>query len=72
MALIPDRIVRISMAYKIATIVAYALALCCFFWDIYTHDLLMETQENLLKEQKNVETLVTVMRMLQEDCYDGN
>lgn len=72
MALIPDRMVRASLAYKLCVIIAFAMAFCCFFWDIYTHDLLMETQENLRKEQKNVETLVKVMLMLQEDCHDGN
>lgn len=58
MALIPNRIVRISMAYKIAVIVAFAVAGCCFYWDIYTHDLLMETQERLKKEQENVRILM--------------
>ena len=72
MALIPNPMIRISLAYKLCVIIAFAIAACCFFWDLYTHELLMETQENLRKEQKNVETLVTVMLMVKEDCLDGS
>ena len=67
MALIPNRIVRISMAYKLATLIAFAIAFCCFFWDLYTHDLLMETQEQLRQALKNQEAMLKYVEMRCED-----
>lgn len=49
------------MAYKIAVIIAFALGFACFYWDIYTHNLLEETQEKLKKEQENVRILLDYM-----------
>ena len=72
MGLIPPITIRISMAYKLSVIIAFALAMCCFFWDIYTHRSLEETQEALRKEQKNVEILVEYLLLKQEECEDGN
>ena len=72
MGLIPNPIVRTSLAYKLSVIIAYALAMCCFFWDVYTHRSLEETQEALRKEQKNVEILVEYLLLKQEECRDGN
>lgn len=68
MALIPRRTIRISMAYKIAVIVAFAIAGCCFFWDIYTHNSLEETQERLKKEQENVRILLDYIH--EAGCLD--
>ena len=69
MGLIPDRIIRTRLAYKIATIVAYALAMCCFFWDVYTHRSLEQTQEHLRQSLENQEYLI---RIVQKECKDGN
>lgn len=74
MALIPDRMIRISLAYKLATLIAFAIAGCCFFWDLYTHELLMETQAQLYKSLENQETLINLFEMefLNKRCPDGS
>ena len=73
MALIPNRIVRISMAYKIWCCICLFIAAECFFWDLYTHKLLEETQAELRKSQENLSTALEYIRVKQqEDCYDGN
>ena len=71
MALIPNRIVRISMAYKIAVIVAFAVAGCCFFWDLYTHELLVDTQEQLRQSLENKQQILRVIQITTGVCYDG-
>jgi hypothetical protein len=72
MALIPNRMVRISMAYKLSVIIAFALGFCCFFWDLYTHDLLEETQEQLRKSLENQETLLRFVEieLLDKRCRE--
>ena len=74
MALIPNRMIRISLAYKLATLIAFAIAACCFFWDLYTHELLMETQAQLYKSLENQETLTNLFEMefLNKRCPDGS
>ena len=72
MALIPNPIIRITLAYKLSVIIAFAIAACCFFWDLYTHELLMETQAELRQAQKNVSTVLEVMRTIQKECKDGS
>lgn len=67
MALIPNRMVRISMAYKLSVIIAFALGFCCFFWDLYTHELLEETQESLRQALKNQEAMLKYVEMRCED-----
>lgn len=71
MALIPRRTIRISMAYKIAVIVAFAIAGCCFFWDIHTHELLVETQEQLRQSLENQQQILRVIQITTRGCYDG-
>ena len=72
MALIPNRIVRISMAYKLSVIIAFAMAFCCFFWDLYTHELLEETQDKLEQSLKNQETLLRFVELeiVNKRCLD--
>lgn len=72
MALIPNKIVRISMAYKIWCFICLFIAAECFFWDLYTHELLEETQAELRQAQENVSTVLEVMRTIQEECKDGS
>ena len=67
MALIPNRIVRISMAYKLSVIIAFAMAFCCFFWDLYTHELLEETQEQLRQALKIQEAMLKYIELRCED-----
>ena len=71
MALIPPRIIRISLAYKIAVIVAFAIAGCCFFWDLYTHELLVDTQEQLRQSLENQQQILRVIHIMTGVCYDG-
>lgn len=76
MALIPNRIVRISMAYKLATLIAFAIAGCCFYWNLHQAELLTETQRQLHEYEQTQTRLLDIVEFYQNQyetrCLDGS
>lgn len=76
MALIPNRMIRISLAYKLATLIAFAIAACCFYWDLHQTELLVETQEHLVELQETQTRLLDIVEFYQNQyemrCLDGS